>query len=446
MAAFAASVLAYQQLIAANPMLWGHTDEWIYRAAGVVVRQHPADLYRVLLGQPGAAKLSFTYPPFAALVFALGSSFSFGVWQAALVVIDVLLMPVILYVSLRISGHRRLTSAALAFALAAVALWLEPVYMTMFFGQINLILLAFVIFDLALPDSCKWKGIGIGVAAGMKLTPLIFIPFLLGSRRIRAGVTALVSFAVTVLIGFLALPAASRDFWTGNLASRGSARLQNQSINGLLERLMPGQPAAHVLGLAVAFAVAVAGLATAALASRRGLELLGIVLCGLTGVLVSPISWTHHWVWAVVPGLALMAAGAGRGAARAEDLAAVHLRDRIARTAGTAVLLILFIMWPRPALVNHVIEWQPRGLLRLAPHGQGLEYTWHGGLLLLGNFYVITGAIAIAAAAGYLWATRVRPQLRAAEESASDGGGYGYGGQEHRLRHPRRSRRPGVPS
>ena len=124
------------------------------------------------------------------------------------------------------------------------------------------------------------------------------------------------------------------------------------------------------------------------------------MLCWLTGLLISPISWTHHWVFAVVPGLALMAAGARHGATGAQDLAAVRPRDRIARAAGAAVLLILFVMWPRPGRVHHVIAWPPRGFLRFASYGNSLEYTWHGGLLLLGNLYVITGAIAIAAAAG----------------------------------------------
>lgn len=414
--AFAASVLGCWHLTVNNPIVARHTDEWIYRAAGIVVNQHPADLYRVLLGAPGADKLPFNYPPFAALVFAPGASFGFGVWQTALVVIDVLLLPVILYALLRISGRRGLTSVALAFALAAMALWLEPVFMTMFFGQINLILLALVTLDLALPDSCRWKGIGIGLAAGIKLTPLIFIPFLLGSRRIRAGVVALLSFAVTVVIGFLALPAASRDFWIGNMAGRGgSVNLQNQSIDGLVGRLLPGQPWAHALWLAVAVAVAVAGLATAALASRRGLELLGIVLCGLTGLLISPTSWTHHWVWAVVPGLALMAAGAGHGTAGVRDPAAVRPRDRVAWAAGAVVLLILFAMWPRPGLFHHVTTWLPTGFLRFAPHGHGIEYTWHGWVLLLGNFYVLTGVTVIVAAAVYLLATGARDRADSPE-------------------------------
>jgi alpha-1,2-mannosyltransferase len=414
-AAYAVSVLVYRQLAAGNPGLWGHTDEFVYRAAGIEVHQHPADLYRALFGEPGRSKLPFAYPPIAALVFALFTSFSFGVWQAGLVVINVLLLPAILYASLRICGRRGLTGAGLAFALAALALWLEPVYMTMYFGQINLILLALGIADLALPDSCKWKGIGIGIAAGMKLTPLIFIPFLLGSRRIRPGLAAVSSFIATVLIGFLVLPAASHDFWFGNFAGRASFTLQNQSIDGILARLLPGQVAGHTIWLIAGSAVAVAGLATAVLASRRGLELLGIVLCAVTGLLISPISWTHHWVWAVLPGLALVAAGPGgasrirRRAPEDRDLVAVRLRDRMVRAAGVVVLLVLFAMWPRPRQVGHVTELLPAGLLRLTPNGYGVEKTWHGWQLLSGNYYVILGALAIAGAAAYSWVTRPRP-------------------------------------
>ena len=429
-AAFAASVVAYRQIFVTNPSLWTHTDEWIYRVGGVVARQHPAELYNVVMGAPHADKLPFTYPPFAALVFALGSPFNFGLWQIALVVIDLVLLPVIIYVSLRISGSRGLSGAGLALILAAMAIWLEPVYMTMFFGQINLILLALIIGDLALPDSCRWKGIGIGIAAGLKLTPLIFIVYLLVSRRLRAGVVGAASFAATVVIGFVALPAASREYWGGKFGSHGGAlRLQDQSINGVLTRLMHGQPAAQTLWLALAIVVGVAGLATAAVASRRGLELLGITVCGFSGLLVSPISWTHHWVW-VVPGLALMAAGARRGAAGpggagtgntgTGSTGTVRARDWIARAAGAAAILALFVMWPRSTKVGGVSELLPGGFLRLAPYGNGLEYTWHGATVLLGNYYVIAGVVAIAGAAGYLWATRGRARPAAVPDGTGD--------------------------
>jgi alpha-1,2-mannosyltransferase len=395
-AVYAVSVLIYHHLLGINPVLWTHTDEFVYRAAGLEVHRHPADLYRALHGEPNRFKLPFTYPPIAALVFALFSSFSFAVWQSGLVVIDLLVLPVIFYASLRVAGRRGLTGAALAFALSAMALWLEPVYMTLYFGQINLVLLVLALVDLALPDSCRWKGIGIGIAAGMKLTPLIFIPFLLASRRIRAGLVAVLTFAVTVAVGFIVLPTASRDFWFSNLAGKTGFTLQNQSIDGILQRLLPGDPAGHTIWLVSAFAVGVAGLTVAALASRRGYELTGIVVCAVTGLLISPISWTHHWVWAVVPGLALVVAGERRG------------RNWIARATGTTVLLFLFVMWPDPQEVGQVKDLLPRGLLRLAPNGFGAEKTWHGWQLILGNYYVIAGAVAIAGVALFLLITRAR--------------------------------------
>jgi alpha-1,2-mannosyltransferase len=400
-AAYAVSVLVYHYLLVTNPVvLWGHTDEFIYRAAAIEVHQHPSQLYRALFGGPGQAKLAFTYPPIAALVFALFSSFSFAVWQGALVILNLLLLPAIGYASLRIGGRSRLTAAALGFAVAAMALWLEPVYMTLYFGQINLVLLIIGLADLALPDSCRWKGIGVGIVAGMKLTPLIFIPYLLVSRRIRAGLVALGSFAVTVAVGFIVLPAASGDFWFSNLIGKGRFTLQNQSIDGILQRLLPGQPEAHTIWVIAASVVAVAGLTVAALVSRRGYELTGVVVCAVTGLLVSPISWTHHWVWAVVPGLALTVAGDRRRMKSPGDRD--QLMNWAVRAASTAVLLFLFVMWPTRQQIGSGFVVLPRGLLRLTPYGNGVEKTWHGWQLVTGNYYVIAGAVAVAAVGAYL--------------------------------------------
>jgi alpha-1,2-mannosyltransferase len=452
--AFAASVMMYRQILLSQPRLWIHLDEGVYRAAGTLARQHPADLYRV--GQTGQEQLRFTYPPFAALLFAAASPLSFGTWQIALVVTDLILLPAITSASLRVSGPGAegsgfrgdsgrselgssgrigLAGAGFALLLAAIGLWLEPVYMTMFYGQINLILLALIIADLALPDSSLWKGTGIGLAAGIKLTPLIFVPYLLASRRVRAGVVALLTFAATVAIGFAVLPSASRDYWGGRFAVyRGTEQLVNQSVNGVVQRLLHGHPPAHAVWLALAIIVVIAGLATAVIASRRGLELLGVVVCGVTSLLASPLSWTHHWVW-VLPGLTLMAAGSRNGGVRRSNAArgggdgpgggspgacdpaggtagsgpaGVGSRNWIWRAAGAAVIVALFVAWPIPHRAGHITEWLPAGFLRLAPYGQHRVYTWHGATLLLGNSYVIAGAAAIAGTAGYLWVTRSR--------------------------------------
>ena len=199
-ALFLLAVAGYALLVHAFPQYyWTQIDTAVYRDGGIAVRNQPAMLYALELG---AAKLPFTYTPFAALLFAAGSAASFATWQVGLAVLTIGLLPVVAYLSLGLAGRPAgLARAAAAFAIGAVGLWLEPVAMTLFFGQINLVLLALVVGDLALPDRIKGKGIGIGLAAGIKLTPLIFIPYLLFTRRVKAAAVSALTFAVTVGLG-----------------------------------------------------------------------------------------------------------------------------------------------------------------------------------------------------------------------------------------------------
>src|SRR6202044_2150863 len=156
--------------------------------------------------------------PFAALLFAAGSGAPFATWQAGLTVLTIGLLPVVAYLSLGLAGRPAgLPRAAAALAIAAVGLWLEPVAMTLFFGQINVVLLALVVGDLALPDRFKGKGVGIGLAAAIKLTPLIFIPYLLFTTRVTAAGASALTFAATVGLGFALLPHASTFYWRSQL-------------------------------------------------------------------------------------------------------------------------------------------------------------------------------------------------------------------------------------
>src|SRR6476660_9524227 len=296
MAAVALFLLAaagYALLVHASPQYyWTQIDAAVYRDGGIAVRNQPAMLYALKLG---SAKLPFIYTPFAALLFAAGSGASFATWQVGLAVLTIGLLPVVAYLSLGLAGRPvGLARAAAAFALAAVGLWLEPVAMTLFFGQITLVLLALVVADLALPDRIKGKGIGIGLSAGIKLTPLIFIPYLLFTRRVRAAAVSALTFAVTVGLGFALLPHASAVYWGGQFARPSKHfHLNNQSLNGVILRLTHAGPDAHAYWLVAAIVVGIAGLATSILASRRGHELLGLVACAATGLLVSPITWSH---------------------------------------------------------------------------------------------------------------------------------------------------------
>src|ERR1700735_4855318 len=294
-ALFLLAVAGYALLVHASPQYyWTQIDTAVYRDGGIAVWNQPAKLYALELG---AAKLPFTYTPFAALLFAAGSGASFATWQVGLAVLTIGLLPVVAYLSLGLAGRPAgLARAAAAFAIAAVGLWLEPVAMTLFFGQINLVLLALVVGDLALPDRIKGKGIGIGLAAGIKLTPLIFIPYLLLTRRPRAAAVSALTFAATAGLGFALLPHASAFYWRSQLFKPSKHfHLDNQSLNGVVLRLTHAGPDAHEYWLVAAVVVGIAGLATSILASRRGHELLGVGACAATRLLVCPVSWAHHY-------------------------------------------------------------------------------------------------------------------------------------------------------
>jgi Glycosyltransferase family 87 len=403
-ALFLLAVAGYALLVHADPRYyWEQIDTAVYRDGGIAARNQPAMLYALGLGP---AKLPFIYAPFAALLFAAGSAASFVTWQAGLAALTIGLLPAVAYLSLGLAGRPAgLARAAAAFAIAAVGLWLEPVAMTLFFGQVNLVLLALVVGDLALPDRVKGKGIGIGLAAGIKLTPLIFIPYLLLTRRVRAAAVSALTFAVTAGLGFALLPRASAAYWGGQVF--GPSRhfhLDNQSLNGVILRLTHAGPGAHAYWLAAAAVVGAAGLATAILASRRGHELLGLVACAATGLLVSPVSWSHHYVY-VVPALALAAYGPPR------------LGYRI---LGAASLVGLFGWWPLPAGSQGGYDpdarLRPRGLLLLAPNRGNYgtaEFTWRGLELIVGNYYVLILLVFIAATAcALVLSRRIRKPMR----------------------------------
>ena len=402
-ALFLLAVAGYALLAHAFPQYyWTQIDTAVYRDGGIAVRNQPAMLYAL---EFGPAKLPFIYTPFAALLLAAGSGASFATWQAGLAVLTIGLLPVVAYLSLGLAGRTAgLARAAAAFVIAAVSLWLEPVAMTLFFGQINLVLLALVVGDLALPDRIKGKGTGIGLAAGIKLTPLVFIPYLLFTRRAKAAAVSALTFAVTVGLGFALLPHASAVYWGGKFARPGSKpfHLDNQSLNGVILRVTHAGPDAHAYWLVAAVIAGIAGLATSILASRRGHELPGLVACAATGLLVSPVSWSHHYVY-VVPALVLAAYGPRR------------LGYRI---LGAALVAGLFGWWPLPignqGGYDPTAQLRPRGWLLLAPNRgnsrAAVEFTWRGLELIAGNYYMLTLLVFIAATACALVLTRrLRP-------------------------------------
>lgn len=332
-AVYLASAAACCALAARSTAHFVDTD--VYRMGGAAVL-HGGRLYQLRFGG-----LPFTYPPFAAVVFTAAAAVPWRIAVAVLTVASAVALPTALYLALRLPGPAREPARGpawrLALAAAVAAIWLEPARATLGYGQVDILLAVAVLYDLSLPDASRRKGVAIGLAAGLKLTPAIFAAYLLITGRRRAAVTASAVFAGTAVAGFGVLPAGSAWYWAGRFASPGHVSQvqnpQNQSLLGTLARTMH---TAHVLPvwLPLAAAVAVAGLALAAAASRRGDEALGFSLCALTGLLISPISWIHHWV-IVVPALLVAGLAAGR-AYRAGNVAAAVL--------GTAAITAIAVI------------------------------------------------------------------------------------------------------
>ncbi|WP_372509450.1 glycosyltransferase 87 family protein [Streptomyces humicola] len=309
-------------------------DLMVYRAEGWTVRTGQ-DLYAMVATH---ADLPTTYPPFAALLFEPLTWIGVPAVRTTATVVNLGLLLVVVDLSLRLIGRpQHVPRTAATFAVAAVAVWCEPVWTTLRYGQINLLLAVLVLWDLTRRSGHRWAGTGIGVAAGIKLTPALFAVFLalvgaaqawrslrtgqgaLWNTALRRASVAAAAFAGTAAVAALTLPRDSHAFWTRMVfAANRVGRAEdtaNQSVRGVLARLLhttdPGRSwlltaaVVGVLGLAVAVAAAVAG---DRLPSARAWA---ACACAATALLVSPVSWSHHWVWCV-PMVLLLASEALR--------------------------------------------------------------------------------------------------------------------------------------
>ncbi len=393
--ALCAALAWYVHLTQASPGMWSFPlDLTVYRDAGLIV-QHVYPYYDPHRGSPlydwpgppGYGGIKFIYPPFAALPFALIPShlpiLRVEQLSSAANIVAVVLAAV---VTVRALGRERGLGAkrglGIILIVIAIALMTEPVQRTFYLGQVELVLLALVLWDMFQPDGRWWKGVGVGIAAGIKLVPLIFIPYLLLTRRFRAAAVASATFALTVILGFIVLPKDSSRWWLHGLFLRGSYNHNiiyggNQSLLALIERL----GGSHNEWLAAAVVVGILGLGAATLLDRNGHRVLGVATCALTGVLISPISWDHHWVWVLVAAPVYLYYGlVARGWAR------------WACFATGAVVMAIFGAWATRLWGEKAIlaGWD-RGVIWAAPSGNNRELTWHGWQLIAGNAYVLTG-------------------------------------------------------
>jgi len=289
------------QVLDRLPALMHLLDLGVYRTAGERV-WHGVSVYDTPLLGNIRGQWEFVYTPFAALLFVPlaplhGAAFT---WVGALG--DYAMLTVGVWAALSLLRLRRDARLVLvSLPVAALLMWCEPIRETMAFGQVNILLMTLVLLDVALPDSSKVKGVLIGVAAGIKLTPAFFLLYLLATRRYRAAITAAAAFVATVAVGFAFLWRDSVTFWSGAFADPARVGVpenpSNESLRGFLARAAGVTGGMQIVWLALAAVTAVGCLLLARRLAVRGEELVAVTVCGLGMTVVSPYSWVHHWVW-----------------------------------------------------------------------------------------------------------------------------------------------------
>ncbi|MDC0769002.1 glycosyltransferase 87 family protein [Streptomyces sp. HD] len=328
---------------------YGTIDSWIHHGGRIYDYQVPGTTY------------GFTYPPFAAVVMLPMALVDL---QVAIAVALLLNLAALAFALRVLAGRAWQRYGWYGWALAVCALALfEPLRDTFSFGQVNILLLALVLLDrwLLATGRERWAGVGIGLAAAIKLTPAAFIGLLLVARRWRAAAVATaVAAAATALAAWVA-PDASRFYWTHAMwDTTRVGRLDyvsNQSLQGILARL-------DVSSRAVWAVVVLLVLGVWAARTRRAVVTgdwtAAFALTGLTACLVSPITWVHHLVWLLPSFAVLVRAG--------------HIR--IAGTLYAVLCTSVVWLWFDDAsgvdgfLGSNTYAWITLGLLLWLPVGQ----------------------------------------------------------------------------
>ncbi|WP_089155744.1 glycosyltransferase 87 family protein [Micromonospora sp. NBS 11-29] len=342
-----------------------------------------------------ALDLPYTYPPVTLPLMApltlLDERVALYAWSVA----GVLAMLAALWLTTGMLGHQGARGRlGLSAAVLAALLWTEPLQRNLDLGQINIFILLLVVADLSRSDRSRFKGIGIGAATAIKLLPGLFVVYLLLTRRIRAAIVAAATFAGLTALGAIVAPGGSYDYWLAGrafdssrpLATSGPRYVGNQSVQGTVARLLGTDELNSGWWLISVVVVAVVALALAVALQRRGEETMAMVVVGFTMLAVSPVSWSHYWLW--VGPAALVAGDVARrtgGAARV-----------LAGVVAVAVVLP-FLLWPGPTRTGEII---PRGLIWKSGHMTGTAKTFAA------DAYVGAMLVLLALAAVWLWSRR----------------------------------------
>ncbi|MFJ8578396.1 glycosyltransferase 87 family protein [Micromonospora sp. NPDC093277] len=270
----------------------------------------------------------FTYPPFAALVLRpiaiVPEPVLRWIWLALTCAAVAAIAAVIGRVLVRDQPERRAGIAAVACGLMISA----PAQSNLRFGQVSIFIVLLALIDGAGLTPARYRGVLVGIAAAIKLTPLLFVVHFLISRQYREAGRAIAVFVGCAALGAAVLPADSWTFWTGTIIETSRignlASLGNQSVHGMLLRVGIAPASLPVIWAALVAIIAGVALLRARQLVAEGRPGHAAVLVGCATVAASPVSWTHHQVWPVLAAMLLVGT---TGPAR--------------RVAGAALLVVM---------------------------------------------------------------------------------------------------------
>jgi len=340
------------------------------------------DLFTVTLPKDG---LGFTYPPFSALLFAPFAHFPLRVCEVAFSLLNLAAVFALIVVSLRAvcAALDRRTILWWALALVLPVVLFDPVRQTLLLGQVNIILALMVVADMTL-DLPLPRGILVGLAAAIKVTPAILIPYLFLTRQGRAGTRAVASFCAAALLATAVNASTSWSYWTHYIRDPQRAGMLswigNQGVVGALERML-GRTITTPTSFVIVVTVACIGLAVAVGAYRRSSPVLGLLVVAATESLASPVSWSHHFIWVI-----LLVAW----------LALAPDRPRYGEWYALAVAVLF---WAAPT-------WW-------VPHGPGVAFAGRGWLIPLSDAYGLLLIVLVVGAGIRVWRAPIaRPLVR----------------------------------
>ncbi|MFC0626621.1 glycosyltransferase 87 family protein [Kribbella deserti] len=354
-------------------------DLRVYRMGGSVLLDG-GSLYDAQLAGSG---LPFTYPPFSAVMMLPLAVVPLWLAVIAWTTLSVLCLAWIWRTTLAtVDLPERFRPTLLVITvLTVLSLPLEPVWQTVQFGQINLLLTAMILVDLMRPANARGRGFWVGVAIGIKLTPLPFLAFLLVTKQWKALRNALAGLIATMAIGFAVVPKQSWSYWTEIMPNAervgGLAYTANQSVMGFLTRVLGDSSAVRPLWFVLSCIIALTAIWLSRQLWVKGERLGAISVCAFAVLYASPVSWSHHWVWIIPLGISLIRASYDLWGRRP---AQVGLR-------ANAKPILIGVAW------FGLFAWGP---IWHVPYRDDRELEWNFGQALLGNSYLLAGLAAMA--------------------------------------------------